>query len=124
MYFMWNTHMEANRLGSSQQEKENWLFSFHVPYVYGTHCLLILFQCVISSFLLLFFFPGACVCVCVCVCVWCVCVCVCAQLCLCVQLCLTLCHPVNCSPPGSSVHGISQARILEWVAISSSRGSS
>ena len=32
--------------------------------------------------------------------------------------------PVDCSPPGSSVHGISQARILEWVTISSSRGSS
>ena len=31
--------------------------------------------------------------------------------------CLTLCDPVDCSPPGSSVHGISQARILEWVAI-------
>ena len=34
------------------------------------------------------------------------------------QSCLTLCDPMNCSPPGSSVHGISQARILEWVAIS------
>jgi len=34
------------------------------------------------------------------------------------QWCLTLCHPVDCSPPGSSVHGILQARILEWVAIS------
>ena len=33
-------------------------------------------------------------------------------------LCLTLCGPVDCSPPGSSVHVISQARILEWVAIS------
>ena len=33
-------------------------------------------------------------------------------------------HPMDCSPPGSSVHGISQARILEWVAISFSRGSS
>ena len=44
--------------------------------------------------------------------------------CLCAQSCLTLCNPVDCSPPGSSVHGISQARILEWVAISSSRGSS
>ena len=32
------------------------------------------------------------------------------------QLCLTLCNPMNCSPPGSSVHGILQARILEWVA--------
>ena len=39
------------------------------------------------------------------------------------QSCLTLCDPVNCSPPGSSVHGILQARILEWVAISFSRGS-
>ena len=34
------------------------------------------------------------------------------------------CDPVYCSPPGFSVHGISQARILEWVAISFSRGSS
>ena len=31
------------------------------------------------------------------------------------QSCLTLCDPVNCSPPGSSVHGILQARILEWM---------
>ena len=38
------------------------------------------------------------------------------------QLCPTLCNPVDCSPPGSSVHGILQARILEWVAISFSRG--
>ena len=40
------------------------------------------------------------------------------------QLCLALCDPMDCSPPGSSVHGILQARILEGVAISSSRGSS
>ena len=40
------------------------------------------------------------------------------------QLCLIHCYPVECSPPGSSVHGIFQARILEWVAISFSRGSS
>ena len=40
------------------------------------------------------------------------------------KLYLTLCDPMDCSPPGSSVHGISQARILEWVAISFSRGSS
>ena len=33
------------------------------------------------------------------------------------QLCLTLCDPMDCGLPGSSVHGISQARILEWVAI-------
>ena len=40
------------------------------------------------------------------------------------QLCPTLCDPMDYNPQGSSVHGISQARILEWVAISSSRGSS
>ena len=40
------------------------------------------------------------------------------------QLCLTLCDPMDCSPPGSSVYGILQARILEGVAISFSRGSS
>ena len=53
-----------------------------------------------------------CVCVCVCVCV------------LVAQSCLTLCNPMDYSPKDSSVHGISQARILEWVAISFSRGSS
>ena len=37
---------------------------------------------------------------------------------------LTLCDPMDCSPPDSSVYGILQARILEWVAISFSRGSS
>ena len=36
------------------------------------------------------------------------------------QLCLTLCDAMDCSPPGSSVHGISQAEILEWAATSSS----
>ena len=40
------------------------------------------------------------------------------------QLCPTLCDPMNCSPPGSSIHGIFPARVLEWVAISVSRGSS
>ena len=40
------------------------------------------------------------------------------------QLCLTLGDPMDCTPPGSSVHGILQARTLEWVAISSSRESS
>ena len=39
-------------------------------------------------------------------------------------MCLTLCEPMDCSPPGSSVRGILQARILEWVAIPFSRGSS
>ena len=37
------------------------------------------------------------------------------------QSCLTLCDPVDYSPPGSSVHGLLQARILEWVAVSLSR---
>ena len=40
------------------------------------------------------------------------------------QLCTTLCNPVDCRPPGSSVHGILSARILEWVPIPFSRGSS
>ena len=51
----------------------------------------------------------------------CVCVCVCAKS---LQLCPTLCNPMECSPAGSSVHGILQAGILEWVAMPSSRGSS
>ena len=42
----------------------------------------------------------------------------------CAQWSPTLCDPLDSSPPGSSVHGILQARMLEWVAISSSRGSS
>ena len=48
------------------------------------------------------------------------------EVCVCslTQLCLTLCDPMDCSPPASSVHGILQARILEWVAMPSSRGSS
>ena len=46
---------------------------------------------------------------------------VCAKL---FQSCLTLSDPIVCSPLGSSVHGILQARILEWVAILFSRGSS
>ena len=40
------------------------------------------------------------------------------------QSCLTLCDPMDCSPPGSSVHGVLQARILEGVAVPSSRGAS
>ena len=40
------------------------------------------------------------------------------------QSCLTLCDPMDCSLPGSSVHGIFQARVLECIAISFSRGSS
>ena len=59
------------------------------------------------------------VCVCVCMCVR-VCVCACAR----AQLCLMLCDSMDCSLPGSSVHGIFQAKILEWVAVFYSRGSS
>ena len=40
------------------------------------------------------------------------------------QSCLTLCNHMDCSLPGSSIHGIFQATVLEWVAISFSRGSS
>ena len=49
-----------------------------------------------------------------------VCVCV----CLVIQVCLILCNPTDCCLPGTSVHRILQARLLEWGAISSSRGSS
>ena len=42
----------------------------------------------------------------------------------CTQSRLTLCDPMDCGPPGSAAHGISQARILEWVAVSFSGGSS
>ena len=52
----------------------------------------------------------------VCVCVW--------SVCAVAQSCLTLCNPMDCSPQGVSVHGVFQTRILEWVAISFSRGSS
>ena len=58
-------------------------------------------------------------CICVYIHMWCVC-----ALCSFMKLCLTLCNPMDCSPPGSSVHGIFQVRILKWVAISFSRGSS
>ena len=57
---------------------------------------------------------------------WCQTLCV--RVCVCARACahsfLSLCDSVDCSPPGSSVHWISQARILKWVAISYSRGSS
>ena len=46
------------------------------------------------------------------------------SVCLDDESCLTLCNPLDCSLPGFSVHGIFQERILEWAAISSSRGSS
>ena len=49
---------------------------------------------------------------------------VCCVLWLVAQLFLTLCDFMDCSPPGSSVHGILQARISEWVAVSFSRGTS
>ena len=54
------------------------------------------------------------------------CVCVCVYVCVYVlrvtQLCPSLCHPMDCSPPASSVHAIFQVGILEWVAMLSSRG--
>ena len=45
-------------------------------------------------------------------------------MCLVAQSCLTLCNPMDCSQPGSSVHGILQARILEWGDMPSSKESS
>ena len=49
---------------------------------------------------------------------------VCMHACLVTKLCLTLCHPMDCSPLGSSVHGVSQEKTLEWAAIFFSRRSS
>ena len=54
----------------------------------------------------------------------CVCVCVCTRVHPVLLSRVELCDSVDCIPPGPSVHGILQARILEWVAISFSRGSS
>ena len=51
----------------------------------------------------------------------CVCMCVHVHVQL-LQLCPALCNPMDCSPPGSCVHRVLQARILEWIAIPSSRG--
>jgi len=63
--------------------------------------------------------------VCVRVCVYaCVYVCMCVHAHVRTQSCLTLCYPVDCSLPGSSVCGIFQARILEWATISHYKGSS
>ena len=58
-----------------------------------------------------------------CVCIY-ICVYTYMHACMCVQSCSTLCNPMDCNQPTSTVHGISQSRILEWVAISYSRGSS
>ena len=46
---------------------------------------------------------------------WCVCVCVCVCVCSRAHLYPTLCDPMDCSLPGSSIHGIFQARMLEWL---------
>ena len=48
----------------------------------------------------------------------------CVYACMLSQSCLTICDSMDSSPPGSSIHGLLQARVLEWVAISSSRGPS
>ena len=55
-------------------------------------------------------------------CQWTVWECLATACALVAQLCLTLCDPTDCSPPGSPVHGILQARILECVAMPSPRG--
>ena len=45
-----------------------------------------------------------------------------AHACVVSQSCLTFCDPMDCSPPGSSVHGVLQARILEWIVIAFLQG--
>ena len=64
------------------------------------------------------FFPIVCVCVCVNMCMYLY-----MLACSVTSIVSDSCHPMDCSPPGSSVLGILQARILEWVAMPSSRGS-
>ena len=80
-----------------------------------TYCLAT-YSC--ALFILSFLLPIA-IKLCVCVCV-CVCVCIHSV----TKSCPTLWNLMNCSPPGSSVYGILQAQILQWVAISFSKGSS
>ena len=90
--------------------------------------------CVCVCCVCLCVFVCVCLCVCVCMCVFVyVCVCVCVRVCAhrtrascaqSLQSCPTLCDPMGCSPPGSPVHGVLQARRLERVARPSSRGSS
>ena len=58
------------------------------------------------------------------ICIFILSLCVCVCVCVVPQLCLTLCDPLDCSTPGSFVHGILWARILECVALPSSRESS
>ena len=69
-------------------------------------------SCIAGRFFTHWAIGEACVCVCLCVCI------------KSLQSCLTLCDLMDRSPADSSVHGILQARLLEWVAISFSRGSS
>ena len=89
-------------------------------------CVMYMYMCVCVCVYVL-------VCLCMCMsmymCVYvymsmCVCISVCVRACLICFNCVLLCNVMACSPPGSSVHGILQARILEWVAMPSSRESS
>ena len=98
---------------NSQEQSESWQNHFTSRFHFH-------FSCIWHKISL-------CVSVCLCISVWVwVCVCVCEHELGHIQLQSypTLCNPMDSSPPGSSVHGILQARILEWVAMPCSRGSS
>ena len=108
MIFNNTSHFKKSYSGWFQLEKRVW-WGFHFAKIWGT--LIEYFG--INTYIMAeinCYVPRVCVCVCVCVC--------------CTQSCLTLCDPVAYSPPDSSIHRILQARMLEWVAISYSRGSS
>ena len=90
----------------SEMTLKEWAMLFHMPHLYAC-----------CSNWNTWANSNASLCMCVCVCV---CVCVCAQS---LPLCLTLCDPMGYSLPVSSVHGLLQARIVEWVSMPSSRGS-
>ena len=114
----------------SQRVGHDWainIFTF-IPYLKITSYLLSLSYthththththiCICTYIYICLYKTHICVCVCVHACAWC-------MLAKSLQLCPTLCDPMDCSPPGSSVHGIRQAGILGWVATPSSRGSS
>ena len=98
-FIRWGSHdseMSGDLHGVNQNKGNNWTYSSELQRTYLT---IIISHC---HFIII------------------VCVCMISHF----SCCLTICSPMNCSPPGSSVQRTVQAKILEWVAISISRGSS
>jgi len=94
-------------------------------------CMYVCMPCIACLHVYMYVYVSLCACKCVHVCYVCLCVHLheCVYMCVygcmyakMLQLCPTFCDPTDCSPPGSSVYGILQARTLEWVAMPSCRG--